>query len=53
MALNPGTPLQFCKIVFEIVLFNIYPIKKEKKAKQSIFNEKYEIVLHTSHSDAG
>ena len=30
----------------------MHPIKKEKNAKQSIFNEKYEIVLHTPHSDA-
>ena len=52
MALNLYTPLNFCKIVFEIVFINIYPIKKEKNAKQSIFNEKYEIVLHTPHSDA-
>ena len=27
-------------------------MKKENNAKQSIFNEKYEIVLHTSHSNA-
>ena len=53
MALNLDTPLKCCKIVFEIVFFiNIYPIKKEKNAKQSIFNEKSVIVLHTPHSDA-
>ena len=39
--------------MFEIVFFiNIQHIKKEKNAKQSIFIEKYEIVLHTPHSDA-
>ena len=27
-------------------------MKKEKNAKQSIFNEKYEIVLYTPHSNA-
>ena len=53
MALNLDTPLKFCKIVFEIVFFiNIQPIKKETNTKQSIFNEKYKIVLHTPHSDA-
>ena len=27
-------------------------MKKEQNAKQSIFNEKYEIVLHTPYSNA-
>ena len=53
MALNLDTPLKFCKILFEIVVLSIYILlRREKNAKQSIFNEKYEIVLHTPHSDA-
>ena len=53
MALNLDTPLKKFKIVFEIVfVINIHPIKEETNAKQSICNGKYEIVLHTPHSDA-
>ena len=45
-ALILDTPLIFCKIVSEIFSLSKYIMKNEEKAKQSICNEKYEIVLH-------
>ena len=53
MVLNLDNSMIFYKNGSEIVLWsNIYYIKKIKKCRQTILNEKYEIVLHTPPSNA-